>query len=219
MKKMNNNLSNRLTNLNILKSIREKDLSNYYEDSSVFVRGLVEKKQLLGKNNFKDTYYSLNDFKEINSNDDYFTEYLNKFLDFEEKIKCNRCDNADSLIKMYHEIFKEKYELNKIKNTIFIYKENCNANRDFSTRSLIELLRFFFNENIVKSEIYINNEGLFVSYLKTSRNSTSLVFCENGEVIFSSNNRDLGIARASGTLTLSRNKALKKIDNIFKCLY
>ena len=120
---------------------------------------------------------------------------------------------------MYHEIFKEKYELNKIKNTIFIYKENCNANRDFSTRSLIELLRFFFNENIVKSEIYINNEGLFVSYLKTSRNSTSLVFCENGEVIFSSNNRDLGIARASGTLTLSRNKALKKIDNIFKCLY
>ncbi|UIP26524.1 hypothetical protein [Acinetobacter towneri] len=83
---MNNNLSNRLTNLNILKSIREKDLSNYYEDSSVFVRGLVEKKQLLGKNNFKDTYYSLNDFKEINSNDDYFTEYLNKFLDFEKKL-------------------------------------------------------------------------------------------------------------------------------------
>lgn len=219
MKKMNNNLLNKLTNLNILKSNREKDLSNYYEDSSVFVKGLVEKKQFLGKNNFQDTYYSFNDFKEINSNDDFFTEYLNKFVDFEKKIKCNRFNNAYSVIKMYHEIFKEEYELKKIEESIFIYKENSNANRNFSTKSLIELLRFFFNENIVKSEIYINNDGLFVSYLKTNRNSTSLVFCENGEVIFSSNNRDLGIARASGTLTLSRNKALKKIDNIFKCLY
>ncbi len=58
----------------------------------------------------------------------------------------------------------------------------------------------------------------FVAYLKVGKNSTSLVFCDNGEIIFSCNNRDLGISRISGTMTLSRNKALKKIEKIFSCL-
>ncbi|KKW82290.1 hypothetical protein AAV96_00935 [Acinetobacter sp. AG1] len=215
---MSPNLSNILTNLNILKSIREKELSDYYEDSIV-VRELVEKKKFLEKSNFQDTYYSFNDFKNLNYDDNFFNEYLDKFIDFEKKIKSDKCDQTFSFIEKYRETFKEKNELEKIENSIIIYNSNDTKDRSVSTKSLIELLRFFFNENIVKSEIYVNNEGLFVSYLKTNRNSTSLVFCENGEVIFSSNNRDLGVARASGTLTLSRNKALKKIDNIFKCLY
>ncbi len=218
MVKMSPNLSNILTNLNILKSIREKELSDYYEDSIV-VRELVEKKKFLEKSNFQDTYYSFNDFKNLNYDDNFFNEYLDKFIDFEKKIKSDKCDQTFSFIEKYRETFKEKNELEKIENSIIIYNSNDTKDRSVSTKSLIELLRFFFNENIVKSEIYVNNEGLFVSYLKTNRNSTSLVFCENGEVIFSSNNRDLGVARASGTLTLSRNKALKKIDNIFKCLY
>lgn len=218
MVQMNPNLLNSLTNLNILKSIREKDLSDYYGNSTV-VKRLVEKKNFLEKSNFQDTYYSFNEFTDLNYDDNYFNEYLQKFIDFERTIKSNKCDQTLSFIDKYRETFKEKKEVKKIENSIIIYNSNDAKQRSVSTKSLMELLRFFFNKNVVKSEIYVNNEGLFVSYLKTNRNSTSLVFCENGEVIFSSNNRDLGVARVSGTLTLSRNNALKKIDNIFKCLY
>jgi hypothetical protein len=208
---MNNNIK-QLQNNNAFRMMHQKKLSEFYKNSDI-LKNITEDNKFFETNSFNSSFYSFSDIKKVNledSNDDY----LEKFYHFEKKI--NESFKINDVLSQYSTFFKK--DISSIEQAISAYNKRYN-DKFASKNSLLEILRFLFSKNIVKSEIYVNMEGLFVSYFKYGRNSTSLVFCENGEIIYSSNNRDSGIARMAGTLTLSRNSALKKIDKIFSCLY
>ena len=213
---MMSNISQQLLNLSVSNDINKKKLANYYVNNDI--KKFFDDNSFLEKKLLKSECYLFTDIKEIKTQDNNIDDYLMKFSFFEKENKKNL--NCNEVLNNYKELFDTKSEIEKINQSIhfFYNKKNELIDKNISLKSLIELLRFYFSINVKKSDIYINHDGFFVAYLKVGKNSTSLVFCDNGEIIFSCNNRDLGISRISGTMTLSRNKALKKIEKIFSCL-
>lgn len=128
-------------------------------------------------------------------------------------------NNIENIIQSYKkQIEDEKINsfLEKIKEAIEDYKVTQQNNVLLSNKSLIELLRFLFSEKILQSDVYVNDDGLFACYYQKDKFNISLVFDSNGEILVANNNRELGISRIAGILTLSRNLALKNIDKIFE---
>lgn len=226
--KMSNKSTLLFNNVDTDNLFKVTNLSDYYTNSKSTAKDTIsDKNTIFDKDNFhhqvhisntdcfKSSFYSLP--RKKTTPEQNIDDYIENFIILENFIKEKQKTDVYDYIKAYRKFLKK--DIKNIIQAINVYKNKEISNKEISNKSLLELLRFFFSENLNKSEIYVNIDGLFVSYLKVDKNSTSLVFCENGEIIYSSNNRDLGIARASGTLTLSRNKAVKKIDKLFSFLY